>query len=75
MSDEAYKQFLPCRQTKLFTKGIQLEHFNLNRKGELNNRKMVDLLGYVLRTVLQNITLQALRNLQGDQLKVLAFNT
>jgi hypothetical protein len=54
MDDQQYQQFLNCRQTKLFSKGIQqaLDSLKLHRHGELKTRKICEMFGYVLRTCL-----------------------
>jgi len=68
MSDSEYKQFEMCRQTKFFSKGFQsvLEWLGLQRKhkGEdtcLRDRKTLEMFGYVVRTVLQRIVIEAVR--------------
>lgn len=73
MTDECYKHFLVCRQTKLFTKGIQavLDKFNVTRQHELKQRKIVEMFGYVLRTVLQKLVLDALKIQTKNLLRVL----
>ena len=54
MPDDVYKWFLHCRQTKIFGRGFQtvLSIFDLSRKGELKNRKTIEMFGYILRVIL-----------------------
>ena len=61
MPDSVYKWFLYCRQTKIFGRGFQtvLSIFGLTRKGELKNRKTIEMFGYILRVVLQRIIFAA----------------
>ena len=64
MEEEEYHNFIQCRQTKFFSKGIQpiLTWFQLRRKDtELKERKTLEMFGYILRTLLQRIVIQAVK--------------
>lgn len=63
MSDIQYQHFLICRQTKIFSRGIQpvLNRFELTRKESLRDRKIVEMFGYILRVIVQQIVFQAVK--------------
>ena len=64
MSEVEYSEFIQCRQTKFFSKGIKpvLDWLRLKREGtELKLRKILEAVGYVLRYIVQHIVLEAVR--------------
>ena len=64
MDDSLYQDFIKCRQTKFFSKGIQpvLDWLQLRRKDtDLKERKTLEMFGYILRTLLQRIVLEAVK--------------
>jgi hypothetical protein len=68
MAENEYMDFIHCRQTKFFSKGIKpvLTWLELKRDGtELKFRKVLEAFGYIMRFVLQKIVLQAVK-LESD---------
>ena len=64
MSEDEYMDFIQCRQTKFFSKGIKpvLSWLKLQRDGtELKFRKILEAFGYIMRYIVQRIVLQAVR--------------
>ena len=64
MEEDEYRNFIQCRQTKFFSRGIQpiLTWLQLRREGtELKDRKTLEMFGYILRTVLQRIVIEAVK--------------
>ena len=64
MQDAEYIDFLQCRQTKVFQRGIKavLEWLNLKREGtELKFKKVLEAFGYIMRYIVQRIVLQAVK--------------
>lgn len=79
MNDNEYRQFIVCRQTKLFSRGIQpvLNWLGLERRltkdgkhieTPLRDRKTLEMFGYILRTILQRIVLETVR-IHNSELK------
>jgi hypothetical protein len=55
MGENEYMNFIQCRQTKFFSKGIKpvLTWLNLKREGtELKYRKVLEAFGYIMRFIL-----------------------
>ena len=74
MEDSLYQDFIKCRQTKFFSKGIQpvLDWLQLRRKDtELKDRKTLEMFGYILRTLLQRIVLEAVKIENDGELKIM----
>jgi len=68
MQDTEYIDFLQCRQTKVFSRGIKivLEWLSVKREGtELKFRKVLEAFGYIMRYVTQRIVLHAVK-VQND---------
>lgn len=74
MSDETYQQFLLCRQTKVFSRGIQpvLDKFGLTRLKSLSERKVVEMFGYIFRVIISKIVFKALQVMQNNEVKPLS---
>ena len=64
MTDSEYMEFILCRQTRFFSKGINpvLQWLKIKRDGtDLKFRKVLEAFGYVMRYILQRIILQAVK--------------
>jgi len=71
MTEEEYVDFIQCRQTRFFSKGIKLvlDWLCVRREGtELKFRKVLEAFGYIMRYVVQRIVLQAVKVENGGRL-------
>ena len=60
MTEFEYQDFIQCRQTKFFSKGIKpvMDWLHLKREGtELKFRKVLEVFGYIMRYIVQKIIL------------------